>query len=54
MTNCPRCNSSADPTGKEWKYGLFHVKQYLCTKCKKRHMEYYKDNKLSHTIPKSK
>lgn len=46
------CNSPAALTGKEWEYSLFHVKQYLCSGCKKKFMEYYRHGKLSHTIPK--
>ena len=54
MSSCPRCNSPAKLTGKEWEYGQFHVKQHTCAKCEKKYMEYYKGNKLSHTIPKPK
>jgi len=54
MPNCPRCQAKAKPTGKEWEYGPFHVKQYECLGCEKKYMEYYKDGKLSHTIPKPK
>jgi transposase-like protein len=54
MANCPRCQAKAKPTGKEWEYGQFHVKQFECLGCEKKYMEYYKDGKLSHTIPKPK
>jgi hypothetical protein len=55
MLKCPRCNSpTAKPTGKEWEYGRYHVKQYACSKCEKKAMEYYLEGKLSHTIPKQK
>lgn len=53
MLKCPRCSGKTKLTGKEWKYGKFHVKQYLCLSCEKTAMEYYKDGKLSHTIPKT-
>lgn len=53
MTKCPRCNLSAKLTGREWEYSSFHVKQYVCYGCEKKFMEYYKDGKLSHTIPKT-
>jgi len=53
MVKCPRCCSDAKLTGKEWEYGPFHVKQYACSGCDKKFMEYYKDSKLSHTIPKA-
>jgi hypothetical protein len=54
MASCPRCLSQAKATGKEWEYGSFHVKQHECSKCEKKFVEYYKDGKLSHTIPKAK
>jgi len=54
VSKCPRCSLSGNPTGKEWAYGPFHVKQHTCLACEKKYMEYYKDNKLSHTIPKTK
>jgi transposase-like protein len=54
MTSCPRCSSPAKYTGKEWDYGVFHVKEYQCLKCGKMFMEYYREGKLSHTIPKAK
>jgi transposase-like protein len=54
MTKCPRCSSNAKPTGKEWEYAVFHVKQFVCSVCEKKFMEYYRNGKLSHTIPKAK
>jgi hypothetical protein len=54
MAKCPRCNFSCKPTGKEWEYGAFHVKQFACGECEKMFMEYYRNGKLSHTIPKQK
>jgi len=53
VAKCPRCSSNAKLTGKEWEYGPFHVKQYTCSGCEKKFMEYYKDGKVSHTIPKA-
>ena len=52
MPKCPRCSGNAKLTGKEWEYGQFHVKQYECLGCEKKFMEYFRDGKLSHTIPK--
>lgn len=52
MPKCPRCLGNAKLTGKEGEYGPFHVKQYECSKCEKKFMQYYRDGKLSHTIPK--
>lgn len=52
MVVCPRCSGNTKLTDKEWEYGSFHVKQYACSGCEKKIMEYYKDGKISHTIPK--
>lgn len=51
---CPICNTNAKETGKEWKYGVFYTKQFLCSECQKKFNVYYKNGKLSHTIPKPK
>ncbi|MDI9577551.1 MAG: hypothetical protein WC203_07540 [Candidatus Bathyarchaeia archaeon] len=45
MTSCPRCSSNAKLTGKEWKYGPFHVKQYECIGYENVVMEYYRNSK---------
>jgi transposase-like protein len=52
--NCPRCGAEAKATGKEWKFGLFDAKQYSCDKCKKPFSAFYREGKLSHTVPKAK
>ena len=49
---CPRCGSTARITGEKWKFSVFHVKQYQCLSCKKHFMEYYREGKLIHTVPK--
>lgn len=54
VVNCPRCNEEAQPTGKEWKYNLFHVKSYSCKECQKNFQAYFMHGAFSHTIPKSK
>jgi len=51
---CPRCGSEASDTNKEWDYSAFHVKRFDCEKCGKAFMAYYREGKLSHTIPKRK
>lgn len=53
IMKCPTCDKEATATGKEWDYASFHVKQFKCSK-DGRFMAYYKDGKLSHTIPKAK
>ena len=54
MMNCPRCGGESKATGKEWKFGLFEGKQYNCSGCDKVFSAYYRDDKLSHTVPKAK
>lgn len=39
---------------KEWDYAAFHVKLFSCEKCDKTFKAYYRQGKLSHTIPKAK
>ena len=50
---CPRCGADSNPTGKKWKYAVFDVEGYHCEQCDKKFNAYYRDGKLSHTIPKS-
>ena len=54
MVKCPRCGMAVSEATKKWDYGVFHVMMYVCGKCEKSFKAYYRDNKLSHTIPKSK
>jgi endogenous inhibitor of DNA gyrase (YacG/DUF329 family) len=51
---CPVCGKEAKPTGKEWKFGQFDAKGYKCPACGKSSSAYYRDGKLSHTVPKTK
>ena len=51
---CPVCGKEAKATGKEWKFGQFDAKGYKCAECGKSSSAYYKNGKLSHTVPKSK
>lgn len=51
---CPRCNNEGKMTGKNWKYSVFDVKGYSCDICNKKFNAYYRDGKLTHTIPKLK
>jgi transposase-like protein len=53
MVNCPRCGLKAGQTGKEWKYHVFDAKSFYCNQCGKKFIVYYRNGKLSHTIPKS-
>lgn len=54
MTSCPRCGAEAKATGKEWKFGQFNAKSYNCSSCEKVFSAFYKEGKLSHTVPKAK
>ncbi len=51
---CPSCGAETKPTGKEWKFGQFDAIGYKCSSCGKSSSAYYRDGKLSHTVPKSK
>jgi len=54
MAKCPNCGTEISKVKKEWNYSVFHVRMYLCGKCGKTVKIYYRENKLSHTIPKVK
>jgi len=44
LVKCPRCGTEVSASTREWDYSVFHVK----------FMAYYREGKLSHTIPKRK
>jgi transposase-like protein len=50
LVKCPRCGTEGKDAGKEWKYGAFEVKSFLCPKCKRQFQAYYMHGALSHTI----
>jgi len=54
MVKCPRCGKDVSNASKEWNYAAFHVKLFNCERCDKTFKAYYRQGKLSHTIPKSK
>lgn len=54
MVKCPRCGKEGRATGKEWKFGQFDAVGYRCDHDDKPYSAYYRDGKLSHTVPKSK
>ena len=54
MVKCPRCGTEISTATREWDYSVFHVKRYDCEKCDKSFKAYFRGDKLSHTIPKSK
>lgn len=49
---CPRCGMDTAAVHKEWDYSAFHVKRFICKKCDKTFMVFYRDGKLSYTVPK--
>jgi len=51
---CPRCGKEGKATGKTWKFGLFDGEGYKCPSCNKPFSAFYRDGKLSHTVPKAK
>ena len=54
MVKCPRCGTEVSTSTKEWDYGVFHVKMYVCNNCGKSFNAYYYEGIFSHTIPKPK
>jgi ribosomal protein S27AE len=54
VEKCPRCGKEVSKPSKEWNYAAFHVKLFNCGKCDKTFKAYYRQDKLSHTIPKAK
>jgi len=54
LVKCPRCGTEVSLPSREWDYHVFHVKRFDCKKCDKAFMAYYREGKLSHTIPKRK
>ena len=51
---CPVCGGAANPTGKEFKFGVFDGKQHKCSACSKTFNAFYRDGKFTHTVPKKK
>jgi hypothetical protein len=51
LVKCPRDSTEVAKSKKEWDYGSFHVRLFICPKCEKSFKAYYHNGKLSHTIP---
>ena len=51
---CPRCKSVAESSGKRFGFGVFEGRSYSCVPCGKSFNAYYRNRKLSHTVPKPK
>jgi transposase-like protein len=54
MVDCPRCGKQAEATGKEFEFGVFEGKQFLCNSCGKYFNAFYRDGVLKYTVPKAK
>jgi uncharacterized C2H2 Zn-finger protein len=54
MVRCPICGEDISRGSKEWSYAAFEVRLFKCPECEKTFKAYYREGKLSHTIPKSK
>ena len=54
VVKCPKCGTESSDVVKEWNYSIYHVKNYMCKKCRKSFKAYFLEGKLNHTIPKSK
>ena len=53
QTICPFCKSTKGVEMSGWNYGKIKVKQLRCESCRK-YYKFYKSNKSSWTIPKTK
>lgn len=49
---CPRCGALSKTTGKGFKFGVFEGRSYFCEGCDKSFNAFYRDRKLSYTVPK--
>ena len=52
MVECPGCGKVSRYVEKEWKYDVYDAKSLYCKECGVCFNAYYRDGKLSHTIPK--
>jgi len=52
MVECPMCGKVSRYVEKEWRYNVYDAKSFYCVECGKSFNAYFKENKLSHTIPK--
>lgn len=49
MAKCPKCKAEILNPTKDWKYGIFKVKMYLC-KCGNRFNEYFREGKVQFVL----
>jgi hypothetical protein len=50
VTKCPKCTKEAVKPTKNWKYGQFVVKAYVCNGCNMKFREYILNGKHSFTL----
>lgn len=51
---CPRCQNMTESRERKFSFGVFEGRSYFCEPCEKSFNAYYRDKKLSHTVPKPK
>jgi len=52
VADCPRCGKASRYLEKEWRYDVYDAKSFYCKECGVVFVAYFKDGKLSHTLPK--
>ena len=52
--DCPRCGAPSEPNGKDFIFGVFEGRTYLCQGCGKSFNAFYKEKGFSHTVPRNK
>lgn len=50
---CPRCGDWCEPSGRSFRFGVFHGSSYLCEGCGKHFNAFYRDGVFSHTVPQA-
>lgn len=50
---CPRCGDWCEPSGRSFRFGVFHGSSYLCEGCGKYFNAFYRDGVFSHTVPQA-
>jgi len=50
MPKCPNCAAHRQQPDKEWNFGKFRVKMYICTKCGNQFREHFMGNTLKFVL----
>jgi predicted lactoylglutathione lyase len=53
VLKCPRCKNKAEHNGKKFYFGPFNGRGYYCERCGRSFNAFYRNEKLSHTVPRS-